>query len=62
MTQNKHLRVRINENQLKKIIDNVIQNPDEYPSISTFVRSAIDEKLVVVDHDRGLTPPVVQNI
>jgi len=62
MTQNKHLRVRINENQLKKIIDNVIQNPDEYPSISTFVRSAIDEKLVVVDQDRGLTPPVVQNI
>jgi len=62
MKQNKHLRIRINESQLKKIIDNVIQKPDQFPTISKFVRSAIDDKLVVVDHDRGLTPPVVQNI
>jgi hypothetical protein len=62
MKQNKHLRIRINESQLKKIIDNVIQNPDQFSTISTFVRSAIDEKLVVSHRDRGLTPPGVKNI
>jgi len=61
MINNKHLRIRINENQLKKIIDNVIQNPDQFPSISTFVRSAIDDKLVVSHRDRGLTPPGNKN-
>ena len=62
MKQNKHLRIRINENQLKKIIDNVIHNPDQFPTISTYVRSAIDEKLVVSHRDRGLTPPGDKNI
>jgi len=61
MINNKHLRIRINENQLKKIIDNVIQNPDQFPTISTFVRSAIDEKFVVSRQDRGLTPPGDKN-
>ncbi len=62
MRQNKHLRIRINESQLKKVIDNVIQNPDQYPTISTFVRSAIDDKFVVSRQDRGLTPPGGENI
>jgi len=62
MHNNKHLRIRINESQLKNIIDNVIQNPDQYPSISTFVRSAIDDKLVVSRQDRGLIPPGDKNI
>jgi len=62
MRQNKHLRIRINESQLKKIIDNVIQNPDQYPTISTFVRSAINEKFVVAHQDRGLTLPGEKNI
>ena len=61
MKQNKHLRIRISENQLKKIIDNVIQNPDQFPTISTYVRSAIDEKFVVSHQDRGLTPPGDKN-
>jgi signal transduction histidine kinase len=62
MRQNKHLRIRINESQLKKIIDNVIQNPDQFPTISTFVRSSIDDKLVVGHQDRGLTLPGEKNI
>ena len=62
MRQNKHLRIRINETQLKKIIENVIHNPGDYPSISTFVRSAIIDKLVVSHQDRGLTPPGDKNI
>lgn len=55
MIKNKHLRIRINETQLKKIIDNVMQNPGDYPSISTFVRSSIDDKLVVGHQERGMT-------
>lgn len=62
MRQNKHLRIRINETQLKKIIENVILNPGDYPSISTFVRSSIDDKLVVSHQDRGLTLPGEKNI
>ncbi len=62
MKQNKHLRIRINESQLKNIVDYVIQQPDQYPTISTFVRSAIDDKLVVSHRDRGLTPPGGENI
>jgi len=62
MHNNKHLRIRINESQLKKIIDNVIQNPDQYPTISTFVRSAIDDKFVVAPRDTGLTLQGGENI
>lgn len=61
MKQNKHLRIRINETQLKKIIENIIHNPDDYPSISTFVRSAIDTKLVVAHRDMGLALPGDKN-
>lgn len=62
MKQNKHLRIRINETQLKKIIDNVIHNPGDYPSVSMFVRIAINDKLVVSHQDRGLTLPGEKNI
>ena len=62
MIKNKHLRIRINETQLKKIIDNVIQNPDQYPTISTFVRSAINDKFVVAHQDRGMTLAGEKNI
>ena len=62
MIKNKHLRIRINETQLKKIIENVILNPGDYPSISTFVRSSIDDKLVVGHQDRGLTLRGEKNI
>ncbi len=62
MIKNKHLRIRINETQLKKIIDNVIQNPGDYPSISTFVRSVLNDKFVVAHQDRGLTLPGEKNI
>jgi hypothetical protein len=62
MIKNKHLRIRINETQLRKIIDNVIQNPCEYPSLSSFVRSAIIDKLVVGHQERGLTLPGEKNI
>lgn len=62
MIKNKHLRIRINETQLKKIIENVILNPGDYPSISTFVRSAINDKFVVGHQDRGLTLPGEKNI
>ena len=41
----KQIRIRLTESQLKKLLDNLVENETKYKNKSTFVRDSINEKI-----------------
>lgn len=46
----KHVRIRLSESQLKKLVEYIIDHPNEFKNQSDLIRESINDKICRVQH------------